>query len=242
MIHRWSGRPLGWQWRPQVLRDWRCNVHSIYLSASAQEKNIGADGVSEETRMQELARDIAEILSARGLVVYLNRPEWSLNEIIEDSNNKIPNLHLALHSNAGGGTGVETWCYRISGTKSAEFGAKLQAAVVKAIGLSDRGIKDATVPGHRLAEVANTKATACLIELFFHDRLFDVAAFTRNRKSVIDAITGVILEWFGIASKDFPTQMMDFAMDNGWLNERRNPYTLPTWWELIAFMRNVKGR
>lgn len=218
-------------------------MHSIYLSASTQEKNIGADGVSEEKRMQELARDIAATLSARGLAVYLNRPEWSLGEIIEDSNRRNPGLHLALHSNAGGGTGVETWCYKTSGTKSAEFGAKLQDAVVKAIGLSDRGIKDATVPGHRLSEVYSTKATACLIELFFHDRLFDVAAFTRNRQAVIDAIVSVVLNWFGLTvRKDFPTEMMDFAVAAGWLHERRNPHAMPMWWELIAFMRNAQGR
>lgn len=217
-------------------------MHSIYLSASAQEKNIGADGVSEETRMQALAKDIAAILSARGLAVYLNRPEWSLGEIIEDSNNKVPNLHLALHSNAGGGTGVETWCYKTSGTRSAEFGAKLQAAVVDAIGLSDRGIKDGTAPGSVLGEVKRTHATAVLIELFFHDNLGDIAAFKHNRQKVIDAIVAVVLDWFEIKTQvSFAEQMMDFAMTNGWLHERRNPHATPEWWELIAFMRNIKG-
>lgn len=217
-------------------------MKSIYLSASAQERNVGIDGITEEARMQALAKDIAAVLSARGLVVYLNRPEWSLGEIIEDSNDKIPNLHLALHSNAGGGSGVETWCYRTSGTKSAAFGAKLQDAVIRAIGLPNRGIKDATVPGHSLSEVKNTHATAALIELFFHDNAGDVAAFNHNRQAVIDAIVRVVLEWFGVTvRKDFPTEMMDFAVAAGWLHERRNPHAMPMWWELIAFVRNVKG-
>jgi len=221
-------------------------MHSIYLSASAQEHNIGIDGISEEARMQELAKDIAVILSARGLVVYLNRPEWSLGEIIEDSNNKIPNLHLALHSNASGSgkaSGVETWCYRTSGTKSAEFGAKLQDAVIRAIGLPNRGIKDAGVAGQIKGEVVRTHATAALIELFFHDNQGDIAAFTHNRQCVIDAIVAVVLDWFEIKSEtSYAEQMMDYAMLNGWIKERRNPHCNPEWWELIAFMRNVLGK
>lgn len=221
-------------------------MQSIYLSASAQEKNIGVDGVSEEKRMQELAKDIAEILSARGLAVYLNRPEWSLNEIIEDSNNKVPNLHLALHSNAGGNgkaSGVETWCYRTSGTKSAAFGAKLQDAVIRAIGLPNRGIKDATIKGQIKSEVQRTHATAVLIELFFHDNLGDIAAFKHNRGKVIDAIARTILDWFQIAAdpaKTYADKMVQFALDEGWLHERRDPKAKVEWWELIAFMKNVK--
>jgi len=208
-----------------------------------QEKNVGVDGIHEETRMQALAKDVAAILSTKGLAVYLNRPEWSLGEIIEDSNNKVPNLHLALHSNAGGGSGVETWCYRTSGTKSAAFGAKLQDAVIRAIGLPNRGIKDAGVAGQIKGEVVRTHATACLIELFFHDNAGDVAAFKHNRQAVIDAIVAVVLDWFGVKqAASYAEQQMDFAVTNGWIKERRNPHAMPEWWELIAFARNVLGR
>lgn len=221
---------------------------SIYLSASTQQNNVGIDGITEETRMQSLVGDVERFLVARGLTVYRNNPAWSLGEIIEDSNRKKPDLHIAFHSNAypsgsGKASGVETWCYKASGTKSAEFGTKLQDAVIRAIGLPNRGIKDATAPGQSLSEVKNTHATAVLIELFFHDNQGDVAAFKHNRQAVIDAIVKVILEWFGVtpARVDHPTAAMDFAVAEGWIKERRNPHAMPTWWELIDFMRNVQG-
>lgn len=215
-------------------------MSSIYLSASCQEKNIGIDGIPEEDRMQELAKDVAAILTKAGITVYLNNPAWSLNEIIEDSNRKKPDLHLSLHSNAGGGSGVETWTYKSNGTPSATFGLKLQSAVVRAIGLQSRGIKDATIM-RNIGEVVNTKATAVLIELFFHDNASDVAAFTAKRQCVINAIVKTVCDWFSVKPPmSYPDLMMEFALENGWLHERRNPHAMPMWWELIAFMKNVR--
>jgi N-acetylmuramoyl-L-alanine amidase len=172
-------------------------VPSIYISPSVQKENIGVDGVTEAERMQALGREIAQRLSPK-VTVYLNRLDWKLNEIINDSNRKKPDLHLALHSNAGGGTGVETWTYKTSGTRSADFGCRLQGAVIRAIGLPNRGLKDGTVPGQIIGEVLRTEATSVLIELFFHDNYGDVEAFKHNRGAIVDAIVKTVLDWFGI--------------------------------------------
>ena len=177
-------------------------MKSVYLSASAQEKNVGIDGVTEETRMQALVKDISARLTAKKLTIYLNNPDWNLSQIIKDSNYKKPNLHIAFHSNSSGkvsgGTGIETWCYGTA-TDSAKFGRKLQDAVVAVLGLPDRGIKDATI-ARNIGEVLNTSATAVLIELFFHDNARDVTRFNERRESLIEAIVKVICEWFGIES------------------------------------------
>jgi N-acetylmuramoyl-L-alanine amidase len=213
-------------------------MHSVYLSGSCQEKNIGIDGMPEEMRMQAIVDDASILLKAKGVTVYRNNPAWDLGTVISDSNSKKPDLHVALHSNAGGGSGVETWTYRTAGTNSAAFGAKLQAAVVKAIGLKDRGIKDATIG--KISEVTKTDATAVLIELFFHDNATDVYTFNAKRQAVIDAIVRTILEWFSInQATDYPTEMINFAVAKGWLDTNRNPYTLPMWWELIAFTKKA---
>jgi hypothetical protein len=86
----------------------------------------------------------------------------------------------------------------LTGTKSAEFGQRLQKALVENLKLPDRGIKDGTVPGSRLAEVVQTKATAVLTELFFHDNTGDIARFKERRLAVMEAIARVVCEWFGI--------------------------------------------
>jgi len=173
---------------------------SVYLSASNQENNLGVDGVSEESRMNVLVRDVGNILTNRGIAVYYNDPAWSLSQIVADSNAKKPDLHVAVHTNAGGGTGTETWCYGISGTNSAAFGSKLQAALVGTLELRDRGIKDSSVPGYRWAEVVNTQATAVLTELFFHDNTEDVERYNQRYQRVVASMADAISEWFNIST------------------------------------------
>lgn len=175
---------------------------SVYLSASCQEKNIGIDGVSEENRMQALAKVVAIDLRKLGVKVLLNDPHWTLSQVIVDSNTKKTDLHLALHSNAGKekntGSGTETWCFGLRGTKSAAFGKKLQSAVVNVLELPDRGIKNGAEPDHRLGEIVNVFATSVLIELFFHDNAKDVARYKERASLVAAAITKTVADWFGV--------------------------------------------
>jgi|GEM_PF-1408386 len=173
---------------------------SVYLSASSQENNLGIDGVSEEARMNVLVRDVGNILTSRGITVYYNDPDWSLSKIVSDSNSKKPDLHIAVHTNAGGGTGTETWCYGISGTNSASFGSKLQAALVGTLELRDRGIKDSSAPGFRWAEVVNTNATSVLTELFFHDNAEDVERYNQRYQRVVQSMADAISEWFNLST------------------------------------------
>lgn len=173
---------------------------SVYLSASNQENNLGVDGVSEESRMNVLVREVGNLLTSRGITVYYNDPTWSLSKIVSDSNAKKPDLHIAVHTNAGGGSGTETWCYGISGTNSAAFGSKLQAALVGTLELRDRGIKDSSVPGYRWAEVVNTNATAVLTELFFHDNAEDVERYNQRYQRVVESMADTISEWFNIST------------------------------------------
>lgn len=179
---------------------------TVYLSASTQENNKGTDGISEEQRMNALARDVGDIVTKAGISVLYNDSRWLPADIVADSNLKEPDLHLALHTNAGGGTGIETWTYKLSGTQSAAFGRNLQTALVATLGLNDRGLKDATVKGHRWDEVYKTKATAVLTEVFFHDNASDIARFNERRLQLIRAIAQVICEWFEIEMPSLPDE------------------------------------
>lgn len=181
---------------------------SVYLSASSQESNLGIDGVSEEARMNVLVRDVGNILASRGVKVYYNDPAWGLSKIVSDSNAKQPDLHIAVHTNAGGGTGTETWCYGISGTNSAAFGSKLQAALVGTLELRDRGIKDSSVHGFRWAEVVNTNATSVLTEVFFHDNAEDVKRYKQRYQRVVAAMADAVSEWFDLST---PSQVQILA-------------------------------
>ena len=192
---------------------------SVYLSASCQEHNVGIDGVTEEDRMQALVRDVASILAKTSLTVYLNKPEWTLAQVVADSNSKKPDLHLALHSNSGKGlaSGTETWCYGVVGTKSAEFGVLLQISLVGVLGLPDRGIKDGTVPGNRLAEIVQVKATSALTEIFFHDSARDVARFKERRQAVVEAVAREVCGWLDV---EYPKVVEAITTQAPWVPDK----------------------
>jgi N-acetylmuramoyl-L-alanine amidase len=186
---------------------------SVYLSASVQEKNATVlPGKTEESIMQEFARNIALAIQRRTdqIDIHLNRPEMTLAEVIADSNNRHPDLHLALHSNAGGGSGTETWAWP-AGTNSYAFATLLQRKVVSALGLPDRGVKDGREK--KLAEVVKTNSTAVLIEVFFHDNESDMARFRERYAEVRDAIADAVIYWFGIGEVSELEKLRKFKAD-----------------------------
>jgi N-acetylmuramoyl-L-alanine amidase len=186
-------------------------VYSLYLSASTQEKNQTVIGKSEESIMQELARNIALAIQKKTdqIQIYFNQPEWTLDQVISDSNRRKPDLHLALHSNAGGGTGTETFSWP-AGTNSYAFATLLQDKVVDILGLLDRGVKD----GRHLAEVGKAvNATSVLIEIYFHDNEADMAQFRAKYAEVRDAIADAVIEWFGIGEQTELEKLRKFKAD-----------------------------
>jgi N-acetylmuramoyl-L-alanine amidase len=192
-------------------------VYSLYLSASTQEKNQTVIGKSEEAIMQEFARAVALAIQRKTdqIDIYLNDPEWTLDQVIADSNSKHPDLHLALHSNAappdkkGQASGTEVYAH-LAGTNSYAFACLLQEKVVEALGLPDRGVKD----GRVLKEVGNAvHATSVLIEVFFHDNDNDMARFRERYAEVRDAIADAIIEWFGVGEVSELEKLRKFKAD-----------------------------
>ena len=182
-------------------------MYSVYFSASTQEKNATVlPGKSEEDLMQQLVRDVVLELGQRTdqIEVFLNRPEMGLGEIIADSNQKKPMLHVALHSNAGGGSGTETWAYGAGNggerdSNSVKFARLLQKKVVAVLDLPDRGVKDGMVM--KFGEIVLVRATSVICEIFFHDNQGDVARYQERYPQVVDAVVTAVMEWFGVEDK-----------------------------------------
>jgi N-acetylmuramoyl-L-alanine amidase len=185
-------------------------VIKLTLSASNQSANIGADGVTEQTRMHELANMVEERLPSGVFIVHKNAPQWSLARIVAESAKFGPQFHLALHSNAmgakwaGKASGVEGWV-RFGDKAGWRMAELLLPAVSAAIGLPVRhgqqgAAKITTVDsrGH-LAEVDSVGGIPALIlETFFHDRPADIAAYLRNKQAVAVAIVDAICKYFGV--------------------------------------------
>ena len=76
---------------------------NVFLSPSTQEWNKYATSGNEEQYMNMLADLMEPYMLASGITFTRNDPARNVNGAIEDSNSGWYDVHLALHSNAGGG-------------------------------------------------------------------------------------------------------------------------------------------
>lgn len=178
---------------------------SIYISPSMQENNVGVCGYgTEEERMNQIADVTERILYKYGLIVYRNKPEWTLKKAVEDSNRKKPNLHFALHSNGGSGRGCEIYAYTPDGE-----GEKAARAIYSEIEhltpTSDRGVKF----NKKLYELNSTDAPAVLIEVAFHDDVSDANWIISNIEAIGTALAKGILKYFNIQFQDENSNLDD---------------------------------
>ena len=107
------------------------NLSNVFISPSVQEFNRFSGGGNEEYYMNLIADELVPLLSEKGISIERNSPDDTLSGIIRQSNSTNRNLHLAIHSNAGGGEyagrtmGAEIYYYPYSeqGKKAAEITA-----------------------------------------------------------------------------------------------------------------------
>lgn len=167
---------------------------SVYLSPSTQEHNIGSGNYgSEEARMNQIADVTQKVLQSNGVEVHRNKPEWSLAQVVNDSNQVKPDLHFAIHSNAGGGRGSEVFAYAAGG--NGEKAAKaIYSEIEPLTPTSDRGVKF----NPSLYELRNTNAPAALVEIAFHDNAEDAAWIVNNIEAIGIALAKGVLKYFGI--------------------------------------------
>lgn len=172
-------------------------IKKVYLSPSTQEKNIGIDDYgTEEQRMNEIADILQNILETNGYEVFRNRPEMTVAEIVEDSNSKSPDIHIALHSNAGNkeATGTEIFT-NIQGGASDRLANFIYEEIMNIYydKNAGRGIKYTD----SLKEVREVLAPTILIELAFHDNKEDAEWILNNKENIAQAIFRGIEKYFG---------------------------------------------
>lgn len=216
---------------------------TIYLSPSTQEKNIGVGNYgTEESRMNQVADVTERVLKQHGLVVYRNKPEMTLAQVVTDSNIKKPDIHFAIHSNAGSGNsrGCEVYCHKFGGS-----GEKLARAVYSEIEpitpSRDRGVKEGCNhygKGKPLYELANTSAPAALIEIAYHDNKDDAVWIINNIEVIGTVIAKGILKYL-----DIPFQQENSSLEND-INvlQKLGVISSPDYWKENAVKgKNVNG-
>lgn len=172
----------------------------VYLSPSTQEANIGKGNYgTEERRMNEIVDLMVPMLNNSGVVVFRNKPSMSHIDAKNDSNRIGVDAHVAIHSDAGGGTGCTAFT---SGSKEGYILANLLYREVSTITPGeDRGIRSTT----DLTEVVKTNAPACLIEVSYHDNFDEAAWILANEKKIALALVKGICKYFNLPVKPLLT-------------------------------------
>ncbi len=170
----------------------------IYLSPSAQEYNIGLnDFGSEEYRMNKIADIVEQKLKNDGYIVYRNNPNDTLKQIVAQSNNINPDIHVALHSNASGkgikGQGPEIYANR-KNTPGDQLANDIYDQIIKIYPYPEKG--RGVLYTNSLYEIINTLAPAVLLEIAFHDNEDDVKWILENEEKIAEAIVIGINNFF----------------------------------------------
>lgn len=169
-------------------------VVKVYISPSSQHDNVGVGNYgTEEVRMNQVADRVEKELKRVGIVTLRNNPSMDITQMVAASNNFGADVHLAIHSNAGGATGAEAYYYTGS-----TAGKKLAQAVYDNISpmtpTGDRGVKATT----ELYEVWATNGIATLVEIAFHDNAADAAFIINNIQELGIAIAKGVCSYLGI--------------------------------------------
>jgi len=164
---------------------------SIYINPSVQTWNLYANNLGNEAQhMQIIATEMYNILSKYSFLDVEGNLEikgMSLENSIKDSNSKKRDIHLALHSNAGGGSGSEIYT-----KNNYDFATSLYNEFVKDLPFPRRGVKN----GNHLYEVKSINASnVALIEILFHDNLTEASYIINNHLNIAKSLSESLLKY-----------------------------------------------
>lgn len=164
-------------------------TYSIYINPSVQTWNSYANGLGSEAEHMHAIAEImvAELAQYPFFEVEANLKGLSLSNSLKESNQKKRDIHLALHSNAGGGTGIETYQKREDG-----FGKHMHSSLAANLPFPSRGLKD----GNHLYEIKTSKAEhVVLMEILFHDQEKEAAYIASHHAYIAQKLVEALVSY-----------------------------------------------
>ena len=152
----------------------------------------GAKGILDETAEdRKVTARVISALRAAGHTVYdctddSGRTQGqNLANIVAKCNAHPVDLNISNHLNAGGGTGVEVWCYN---EKTKDIAEAICASVSTALGIPNRGVKYSK----NLYVLRKTAGSAILVECCFVDNQNDASHWNADKcgDAIASAIAG----------------------------------------------------
>lgn len=156
----------------------------VYLSPSDQWSNKTVTGTTEAEQCGKIARSVATILNKRGNITLVgdNTKEKTYRNRVVESNKFGSDLHICIHTNAGGGQGTLVLCSEKS--KDNQYVKSIYESVAKLTPSKDKGIQVRS----DLYEINATKAVCVYIEVDFHDNIESQKWIERNMDNIAKAI------------------------------------------------------
>lgn len=198
----------------------------IYLSPSNQDGNLYAYGSTNEMEQCNRIADATKVALERcGFTVKKAPKGQAMKTTIAESNAWKPDLHMCIHTNAGGGAG--TMCMVYSGAAENMKYAKPIYEAVQAVtpGTIDYGVR--VQP--QWAELNSTNATAVYTEVDFHDNRDIAKWLIENPRTVGEAIAKGVCEAYSVnyVAPSFQPIKPDvfYRVQVGAYNDRHNAET-----------------
>ncbi len=169
-------------------------------------KDIGAENPKYNAKEEVITFQIADKLKAElefwGYNVVMTREKLtdsiantsvneSLQARVDMAHESLADLFISIHCNAGGGSGVETYCFAKSGY-SGRLAGLIQNSIADGSDLYDRGVKTAN-----FFVIKNTLMPAILIETGFIDSEKDIQILMseEGQNQIAGAIASAIREF-----------------------------------------------
>ena len=198
----------------------------IYLSPSNQEGNMYAYGNTSEMEQCNRIADAAKAALERcGFEVKKALKGQAMRTSIAESNTWGADLHIPIHTNAGGGQGTVVFVYN-KNTTNMKFAEPIYREVQAVTpGGIDYGIREN--PG--LAELNSTNAIAVYVEADFHDNKEIAKWLIENPRTVGEAIAKGVCEAYSVnyVAPSFQPIKPDvfYRVQVGAYNDRHNAET-----------------
>lgn len=170
----------------------------IYLSPSNQDGNMYAYGNTNECDQCNHIADAAKAALERcGFTVKKAPKGQEMRTSINESNSWGADLHIPIHTNAGGGQGTVVFVYQQT-PNNMQFAEPVYKAVqAVSPGKIDYGVRE----NPSLAELNSTNAVAVYVEADFHDNERIAKWLVENPKTVGEAICKGVCKAYGVEYK-----------------------------------------
>ncbi len=168
----------------------------IFLSPSSQFDNrYTGVNTTEGIQMNELAKILKAKLEAAGYRVYLPDSNTTYQQRAALSNEVGADIHIPLHSNAGGGTGT-----RIFYNSTIQGSKELSTAIFNHLSAltnsnDPKYLKDDSKTSKPFHEIRVPKAEMAYIEVEFHDIAEKAQWIVNNKNAMADAIAKGIISY-----------------------------------------------